>query len=96
MHTADGLHWLVDINREVTPGSQLDYFYSVHVGDYEESREWVVAPHRRVFNSVDALNYRIFDHWRVIPDNAYLYTSAITDCVVGSTIAKAGLKKIKR
>lgn len=96
MHTADGLHWLVDINREVTPGSQLDYFYSVHVGDYEESREWVVAPHRIVFNSVDALNYRIFDHWRVIPDNAYLYTSAITDCVVGSTIAKAGLKKIKR
>lgn len=96
MHTADGLHWLVDINREVTPGSQLDYFYSVHVGDYEESREWVVAPHRIVFNSVDALNYRIFDHWRVIPDNAYLYTSAITDCVVGSTIAKAGQKKIKR
>ena len=96
MHTADGLHWLVDINREVTPGSQLDYFYSVHVGDYEESREWVVAPHRIVFNSVDALNYRIFDHWRVIPDNAYLYTSAITDCVVGSTIAKARLKKIKR
>ncbi len=80
----------------MTPGSQLDYFYSVHVGDYEESREWVVAPHRIVFNSVDALNYRIFDHWRVIPDNAYLYTSAITDCVVGSTIAKAGLKKIKR
>lgn len=96
MHTADGLHWLVDINREVTPGSQLDYFYSVHVGDYEESREWVVAPHRIVFNSVDAINYRIFDHWRVIPDNAYLYTSAITDCVVGSTIAKAGQKKIKR
>lgn len=96
MHTADGLHWLVDINREVTPGSQLDYFYSVHVGDYEESREWVVTPHRIVFNSVDALNYRIFDHWRVIPDNAYLYTSAITDCVVGSTIAKAGQKKIKR
>lgn len=96
MHTADGLHWLVDINREVTPGSQLDYFYSVHVGDYEESREWVVAPHRIVFNSVDALNYRIFDHWRVIPDNAYLYTSAITDCVVGNTIAKAGQKKIKR
>lgn len=96
MHTADGLHWLVDINREVTPGSQLDYFYSVHVGDYEESREWVVAPHRIVFNSVDALNYRIFDHWRVIPDNAYLYTSAITDCVVGSTIVKAGQKKIKR
>ena len=81
MHTYDGLVWTVDINKEIKPGTVIDYFYSVHVGDHEERRGWSVAPHRVMFNSSQALNYRIFRPLgEKIPDNAFLYSSAVTDC----------------
>ena len=38
MHTHDGFLWTVEINRDIKPGTVIDYFYSVHVGDHEEPR----------------------------------------------------------
>lgn len=96
MHTYDGLLWTVDINRDIKPGTVIDYFYSVHVGDHEERRGWSVAPHRVMFNSVQALNYRIFDHWREIPNNAFLYSSAVTDCIVGAKEENLKLEKYSK
>ena len=96
MHTYDGLVWTVDINKEIKPGTVIDYFYSVHVGDHEERRGWSVAPHRVMFNSSQALNYRIFDHWREIPDNAFLYSSAVTDCIVGAKPENLKLEKFSK
>ena len=96
MHTRDGFLWTVEINRDIKPGTVVDYFYSVHVGDHEERRGWSVAPHRVIFNSAQALNYRIFDHWREIPDNAFLYSSAVTDCVVGAKIENLKLEKFSK
>src|SRR3712207_9232309 len=75
MHTGDGHRWSVDINRDVKPGTQIDYFYTILRGDYEERREWSTFTHRLVFDAERGQNYRIFDHWNDIPDNAYLYTS---------------------
>lgn len=88
MHTVDGLHWMVDIDKEVKPGTQLEYYYSIHVGDTEQMTEWTVVPHRLVFNAKEARSYKVFDHWRNIPENAYLYTAAITDCVAGTKVDK--------
>ena len=51
MHTADGYHWQVEINREVLPGIQLNYFYSIWRGDEEERREWETVVHHVVFNA---------------------------------------------
>ena len=96
MHTYDGLVWTVDINKEIKPGTVIDYFYSVHVGDHEERRGWSVAPHRVMFNSSQALNYRIFDHWREIPDNAFLYSSAVTDCIVGAKPENLKIREIQQ
>lgn len=96
MHTQDGFLWTVEINKEVKPGTELDYYYSVYVGDNEERRGWSMAPHRVAFNSTNARNYKIFDHWREIPDNAYLYTSAITNCVVNAKIESLKLEKYGR
>ncbi|GAB6982760.1 4-alpha-glucanotransferase [Prevotella dentasini] len=96
MHTGDGHRWSVDINRDVKPGTQIDYFYTILRGDYEERREWSTFTHRLVFDAERGLNYRIFDHWNDIPDNAYLYTSAITGCVKNVKTDKAALNRFNK
>ena len=96
MHTHDGSHWFVELNKDVKPGTQIDYFYSINRGDYEERREWGVCPHRIVFDADRGLNYKVFDHWRDIPEDAYLYTSAITDCVMGKKVGKSFLHSYRK
>lgn len=96
MHTYDGHQWMVDINKEVKNGTRLDYFYSIYQGDKEERREWSVGIHRLVFNAEDATQYRVYDHWRDIPEDAYLYTSAITDCVDGKKEERPKLCKFNQ
>jgi len=81
MHTNDGFHWSVDVNCAVTTEAALDYFYSVAVGDKQERREWSVVAHRLELNCVKGSNFMIFDHWIDIPEDSYLYSSAITQCV---------------
>jgi len=88
MHTADGYHWQVEINREVLPGIQLNYFYSIWRGDEEERCEWETVVHHVVFNAERAQTYRVFDHWNDIPRDAYLYSSAVTDCITGRSLDK--------
>ena len=88
MHTEDGICWKADIDYEAIPGSQLNYFYNVQVGDVEERCEWKVIPHKLLFNAANARSYTVFDHWRDIPENAFLYTSAVTNCVGGMKTEK--------
>lgn len=81
MHTTDGYHWGVEINKEVKPGTSLEYFYSIEEGERETRREWSVLLHRITFSAENANAYHIYDHWNNIPENAFLYSSAITDSV---------------
>lgn len=83
MHTFDGFHWECDIHHNYATGTRLDYYYSVERGELEECREWNVVARRVELTAVKANCYRVYDHWVNIPEDAPLYTSAITDCLVG-------------
>ncbi len=96
MRTSDGYHWEVEVKKDAKPGTHIDYFYSILCGNNEQRKEWGVINHRLDFDTERSLNYRVYDHWSDIPDNAYLYASAITDCVAGKKLVKGKLNNYNK
>lgn len=88
MHTTDGYHWEVNMQKDVRPGTHMDYFYTVQCGDNTERKEWSVVTHRLEFDAEHAHNYSVYDHWHDIPEDSFLYSSAITDSVMGKKLGK--------
>ena len=82
MTTLDGLHWFVELAKTAKPGTFIDYYYSLMHGNEEIRHEWLVEPHRLEFAAQKAARYTVYDHWIDIPEDAYLYSSAFTDCVM--------------
>ena len=81
MITLDGLHWFVEINVTAQTGTYIDYFYSLLRGEDEVRQEWLVEPHRLEFAAVKGARYTVYDHWLDIPEDAYMYSSAVTECI---------------
>ncbi|MCR5241594.1 MAG: 4-alpha-glucanotransferase [Prevotella sp.] len=81
MITLDGQHWTVDISKSAKSETFIDYFYSVERGEEELRHEWLVEPHRLEFAAVKGARYTVYDHWIDIPDDAFMYSSAFTECV---------------
>ena len=81
MMTLDGQHWSVDVNITAKTGEHIDYYYSVERGERVTRTEWLVEPHRLEFAAVKGARYTVYDHWLDIPDDAYMYSSAFTECV---------------
>ena len=81
MATFDGSTWICTVNSLVKPGAVVNYYYSVVKNGIEVRREWLVEPHRLTMTSVKGINYTIFDNWIDIPEDSYLYSSAVTECV---------------
>ena len=86
MQTVDGVHWDCQVSCVIGTGKSVDYFYSIENGGRKERREWGVVAHRLEATCENGQIYDIYDHWIDIPEDSYLYTSAITDCVVGKKI----------
>lgn len=84
MTTLDGCHWFVEITKNPKPGTFIDYYYSLRRGDDELRHEWLVEPHRLEFAAQKASHYTIYDHWIDIPEDAYMYSSALTDCIMAN------------
>ena len=84
MTTLDGLHWFVEVTKAVKTATFIDYYYSLWRGDVEARHEWLVIPHRLEFAAQQALRYVAYDHWIDIPEDAYMYSSALTECVMPS------------
>jgi 4-alpha-glucanotransferase len=82
MSTYDGKLWFVEI-PVVKKSAYVDYYYTVCVDGEEQRKEYVVVPHRLEFSALKSVQYHVYDQWIDIPEDAYLYTSAYTDCVVG-------------
>ena len=81
MATRDGNTWTCTVNSLAKPGATLNYYYSVVKNGIETRREWLVEPHQLVMTSVKGINYNVHDNWIDIPEDSYLYSSAVTDCV---------------
>ena len=82
MATADGHEWTCDYNMAaLTESTALTYYYSVKRGDSVLRTEWLIEPHRQLLHP-EALRYTMNDRWIEIPEDAYMYSSAFTDCVL--------------
>ena len=82
--TLDGLHWFCELSKTAKPGTYIDYYYSVMRGDEEVRHEWLVQPHRLEFVAQKGMHYTIYDHWVDTPEDAYMYSSAFTDCIMAN------------
>ena len=81
MSTLDGFHWNCEISKTMKASVCIDYYYSVYRGDQETRHEWLTEPHRLEFAAIRGICYTIYDHWIDIPEDSYMYSSAITECV---------------
>ena len=81
MGTLDGCHWMCELSKAVKTNTHMDYYYSVMRGDEETRREWLTIPHRLEFVAAKGAHYTTYDHWIDIPEDAFLYSSAFTECV---------------
>ena len=81
MTTYDGILWTISLNRLFDCGSVVNYFYSVDKDGREERHEWKVQSHRLEINSRTNNFYVVYDRWIDIPADAYMYTSAFTECL---------------
>ena len=82
MQTNDGLHWKVELSPSVETTTHLDYYYSVVNGDEEKRHEWHTVPHRVELAAKQGTIYTIYDHWIDTPDDAPMYSSAFTECIM--------------
>ena len=81
MVTYDGMTWSCNVNSLAKPGASIEYYYAVMKNGSETRREWLVEPHRLVLTSTKGINYSVYDNWIDIPEDSYLYSSAVTDCI---------------
>ena len=81
MSTLDGLHWNCELSKSMKASVCIDYYYSVYRGDQETRHEWLTEPHCLEFAAIRGIRYTIYDHWIDIPEDSYMYSSAITECV---------------
>lgn len=81
MNTSDGQHWHCVLQAQQLP-TVVDYHYAVERGGVEVRHEWKVLPHRLELTATNASTYSVYDHWTDQPEDAYLYTSAWTECIV--------------
>ncbi len=80
MATVDGETWTYNLQAARSAGV-INYFYTVLYGaDNVLRSEWKTMPHRLELSEV-CENYSVHDSWRAIPQDAYEYSSAFTDCL---------------
>ncbi|MCI6081639.1 MAG: 4-alpha-glucanotransferase [Prevotella sp.] len=80
MNTLNGSEWSCRIN--VPEGIDLvNYFYSVEKNGVTSRQEWQLQPHILKLSASKSTTFVVYDHWNDIPEDAYMYSSAITDCV---------------
>ncbi len=82
MTTLDGRNWFVELSRNAKVGTYIDYYYSVNSQGEEKRHEWLVEIHRLEFVAARGASYTVYDRWIDAPEDAYLYSSAFTECLV--------------
>ena len=81
MTTLNGSEWSCSVNSMAKPGAVVNYFYSVMKNGVEVRKEWAVESHRLTLTAVKGVSYTIYDNWIDNPEDSYMYSSAITECL---------------
>ena len=80
LETTDGQRWACDWCVE-SPEKSYTYYYSVEREGRAVKTEWLMIKHQLDVNARKAAVYTLYDHWKAMPEDAYLYSSAFTDCI---------------
>ena len=80
LQTSDGEKWACDWCVE-SPEKSYTYYYSVEREGRAVKTEWLIIKHQLDVNAKKAVAYTLYDHWKAMPEDAYLYSSAFTDCI---------------
>lgn len=80
LETTDGERWACDWGVE-SPEKSYTYYYSVEREGRAVKTEWLMIKHQLDVNARKAAVYTLYDHWKAMPEDAYLYSSAFTDCI---------------
>lgn len=80
LETTDGQRWACDWCVE-SPEKSYTYYYSVEREGRAVKTEWLIIKHQLDVNAKKAVAYTLYDHWKTMPKDAYLYSSAFTDCI---------------
>ena len=78
--TANGEQWTCDWCVESTLKS-YSYYYSVEREGHVVNTEWLLVKHQLDVTAKKANEYTLYDYWKVMPEDSYLYSSAFTDCI---------------
>lgn len=80
LETTDGERWACDWCVE-SPEKSYTYYYGVEREGRVVKTEWLMIKHQLDVNAKKAAVYTLYDHWKAMPEDAYLYSSAFTDCI---------------
>lgn len=80
LETTDGERWACDWGVE-SPEKSYTYYYSVEREGRAVKTEWLMVKHQLDVNARKAAVYTLYDHWKAMPEDAFLYSSAFTDCI---------------
>ena len=80
LETTDGERWACDWGVE-SPEKSYTYYYSVEREGRAVKTEWLMIKHQLDVNAKKAAVYTLYDHWKAMPEDAFLYSSAFTDCI---------------
>ena len=80
LETTDGERWACDWGIE-SPEKSYTYYYSVEREGRAVKTEWLMIKHQLDVNARKAAVYTLYDHWKAMPEDAFLYSSAFTDCI---------------
>lgn len=80
LETTDGQRWACDWCVE-SPEKSYTYYYSVEREGKAVKTEWLIIKHQLEVNAKKAAAYTLYDHWKTMPEDAFLYSSAFTDCI---------------
>lgn len=80
LETTDGERWACDWCVE-SPEKSYTYYYSVEREGRAVKTEWLMIKHQLDVNARKAAVYTLYDHWKAMSEDAFLYSSAFTDCI---------------
>ncbi|MBQ6062941.1 MAG: 4-alpha-glucanotransferase [Prevotella sp.] len=78
--TYNGERWMCQLNLPSTVQT-IHYYYSVDCEGFTRRHEWLTEAHFARLDVKETTHYDIFDRWIDIPEDSYLYSSAMTDCI---------------
>lgn len=80
LSTVNGEQWSCEWSVKPSEKS-CSYYYSVERDGCVSKTEWLLIKHRLDVTACRGDDYHIYDLWHDMPEDAYLYSSAFTDCI---------------